>query len=85
MNCVSCGDPDGPRLRQLCTRCYDTHYYRGLHLDFERTTRSRDEVMAEWAVLRAEGYGKRQAAERLGMTFAAFDRALQRATRAVAA
>jgi hypothetical protein len=60
--------------------CYGNRQHAGELIDFERTTRSRDEVMAEWALLRSEGYGKRQAAERLGMTFAAFDRALQRAT-----
>lgn len=90
MNCLACGrrifpqrnspDPASRHIgRGLCSGCYDAHAYRGLHVDFERRTRSRDDVLSEWQLLRSEGHSKRQVAERLGMNLAAFNRALQRA------
>jgi hypothetical protein len=63
--------------RGLCRPCHQTAGED--RIDYERVGRSRDELMAEWEILRGEGYTKRQAAERLGMTFEAFDRAYHRA------
>jgi hypothetical protein len=67
--------------RGLCDTCRSQARTTGELIDFERFTRSRDELLDDWAVLRAEGYTLRQAAERLGMTQAAFERAYHRARR----
>lgn len=68
--------------RGLCNFCYVAAARRGTLIDHERRTRTRDEVMAEWESLRAEGYSKAQAATRIGMTYDAFDTAFTRARRA---
>ena len=70
---------DEHRGRGLCTNCYGRLRYRGDLIDFARRAMSRDEVMADWEVLRSQGYTHRQAAERLGMSHAAFTRAYERA------
>lgn len=80
MNCVAC---DG-RVRRhggrgLCMRCYDAHDYAGTLVDFERSTHSCDDVLAEWELLRPHGHKRRDVAQRLGMTLAAFERACTRA------
>jgi DNA-binding transcriptional regulator LsrR (DeoR family) len=43
--------------------------------------RSRADFVADYELLRSEGYTRRQIAERLGMTRAAVDRAYHRAVR----
>lgn len=68
--------------RGLCEGCYERKWRSGRLADFPAQLRPRAEVMEEWELLRSEGYTKRQAAERLGMTFAAFDRAFHRARKA---
>lgn len=68
--------------RGLCSRCWSAARTAGDLVDFERNTRTRDEVLDEWVLLRGEGYTRAQAAERIGMTFAAFDRAYWRAVAA---
>lgn len=67
------------QARCLCGPCYDHCRRAGTLADYRPVTYSRDELMDEWEVLRLHGYSKRQAAERLGMSFAAFDRAFHRA------
>lgn len=65
--------------RGLCTRCY--RFLRktgGLH-KFPALTRSNAVVMEEWAELRDAGYTVERAAQMLGMTFVALDRAIHRA------
>ena len=90
MNCLDCGrptraknsKPDGrPRFigRGLCEACHQRHRKRGTLSDFERRTRPADEVLEDWDFLRRQGYSIRDAAERMGMTHAALDRALCRA------
>lgn len=65
--------------RGLCRRCYSRHERRGTLVDFPRTTRSRDELLDDWVLLREQGLDRRAAAARMGMTYSAFDRALVRA------
>jgi hypothetical protein len=65
--------------RGLCTPCYERANYRGRLADHPRRTWSRDDVMTEWDLLRRDGHTRAQAAERLGMTWAALDRAIWRA------
>lgn len=68
--------------RGLCAGCYQRKQVRGRLLDFPSQCLSRDLLMEEWEVLRRQGYSKRQAAERLRVTFQAFDRAFWRARKA---
>lgn len=65
--------------RGLCPPCYRSAHYEGRLGDYPRRTWSRDEVLSEWELLRGEGHTRLQAAERLGMNPATFERALQRA------
>lgn len=65
--------------RGLCDPCRNETRATGDLPDFERATRTRDELLDEWVLLRSEGYTLRQAAERLGMTYPAFERAYYRA------
>lgn len=52
--------------------------YTGTLHDFPAACRSRDEVLDEWVHLRGE-VDRRQFAERMGMTYAAFERMWWRA------
>jgi hypothetical protein len=70
------------RGRQLCNFCHPAAARNGELVDFERQTRVRDEVMADWELLRSQGFTRRQAAARLGMTVKAFEKAHERARRA---
>lgn len=65
--------------RSLCRPCWRVRSLAGTLDDVERTKFTRDELMAEWDVLRGEGHTKRQAAERLGISYERFDRAYCRA------
>lgn len=65
--------------RGLCAPCYQALEGTDALLDYEPVTRSRDELMGEWALLRSEGLTKRQAAARLGVSHTTFDRAFHRA------
>lgn len=65
--------------RGLCQFCYARCTRDGTLADYERVFRSADEVMGEWERLRLDGYSKNLAAERLGMTYKAFDRTFHRA------
>lgn len=92
MKCLDCGramrtwrsKPDGRRRsvgRGLCETCHQRHRNHGTLSDFERRTRPADEVLEDWDFLRHQGYSIRDAAERMGMTHAALDKALYRAAR----
>lgn len=89
-DCTCCGTPVAPCTsprpdaaihggRGLCVSCYGDKRYNGRLADHPRATWTRDELLDEWELLRGEGTTRLQAAERLGMTPAAFERALQRA------
>jgi hypothetical protein len=69
--------------RGLCDSCYQMHHNRGTLDQFPtmRTMRSRADFVADYELLRSEGYNRRLIAERLGMTRAAVDRAYWRAVR----
>ena len=64
--------------RGLCGSCYHS-LTPDQRLDYPRLSRSSGELVEEWEMLRSEGYTKRQAADRLGMTYEAFERAYHRA------
>lgn len=61
--------------RGLCSTCYKQVDY----LDYERITRSLDELLDDYVLLRSEGFDWRQCAQRLGMSYTAFERAMYRA------
>jgi hypothetical protein len=77
--------PNRPvNARGLCDSCYQTAWTRGeLHQHpTVRTQRRRADFIADYELLRSEGYGRSQIAQRLGMTRNAVDRAYWRAVRA---
>lgn len=69
------------RGRGLCSHCYQTAWATGDLIDYPRATRSRNDLLDDYVILRAEGHTGQQIAQRLGMTYPAFERALQRARR----
>lgn len=80
MNCAECPRAlDRHAARGLCQSCYRKHHGAGTHIDFERRTHPRDEVLAAWTLLRPHGQSRREVATKLGMTLPAFERACTRA------
>lgn len=74
--------PDQPyAARFRCERCYDRARKRRALIDLPRITRSADELLDDYALLRSEGYTRLQIAERLGIDVRALDQALYRARR----
>jgi hypothetical protein len=67
--------------RGLCRRCYKRARLAGRLADYERRSRSADEALDEWTLMRSEGYTVPQAAARMGMSAAALFGALARAKR----
>lgn len=65
--------------RGLCTRCYRNVEYHGQLLEYPRLTRSRDELLADYEVLRGQGYNWKECATILGMKYTSFERAMCRA------
>ena len=84
MKCLDgCGrELDRHRARGLCPSCYGKHHRTGTHIDFERRTHTRDEVLEAWELLHPHGFTRRQVARRLGMTLFAFEQGCARARRA---
>lgn len=94
MTCLTCQRPLWPLRgvapagylqhsgRGLCSACYGRHRYRGTLADIPRSTRANADVLADWAVLRSEGYALSQAAQRLGMSYDGLHIALKRARKA---
>jgi hypothetical protein len=77
--------PNRPvNARGLCDSCYQMHHFRGTLDQFplKRTMRSRADFVADYELLRSEGYTRRQIAERLDMTRDAVAQAYLRAVRA---
>jgi hypothetical protein len=74
--------PDRPKFsRKLCRPCYDHHRGKGTLIDFPTEVRKRDDFVADYDLLRGQGYTKRQIAERLGMNLITLRVAYQRAVR----
>lgn len=65
--------------RHLCRGCYYTAERNGTLPDYPRALRTRDELLEEWEWMRGQGVGFREFAQRVGMTFTAWDRAYWRA------
>jgi hypothetical protein len=68
--------------RGLCEACYAHHRDRGTHTRFAGVQRRTADFAADYAPLRAEGYTRRQIAERLGMRRNTVDAAYGRAVKA---
>jgi hypothetical protein len=65
----------------MCGACYRRAWLDGTLIDHPTAVRPADLLLEDYVQLRREGYTVRQIADRLGMTFAAVDRALHRARR----
>lgn len=77
--------PDRPvNARGLCDSCYEKHWQAGTLHQFptKRTIRTREHFIADYQLLRSEGYTRRQIADRLGMKYPTLHRAYCRAVRA---
>jgi hypothetical protein len=77
--------PERPvNARGLCDSCYQTAWHKRALDRFptKRTQRFRDDFIADYTLLRSEGYTRTHIAERLGMTRNAVDAAYRRAVRA---
>lgn len=70
------------RARGLCSNCYAHEEYHGTLIDWPRITRSRDELLDDYVILRQQGYDWKQCAIKLGMKYPAFEQAMIRARRA---
>lgn len=65
--------------RGLCQRCWRKAKANDTLLDLPAKKRMNDEVMEEWELLRTQGvHSIRKAAERMGMTHKALEKAIQR-------
>lgn len=76
--CIDCRQTRVHHGRGLCAACYRRHEWHGTLDNFERLTYARDELLGEWDLLRLEGYTRAQAAERLGITKARLEKAIER-------
>lgn len=77
--CLRCETTEGNRrIRGLCGRCYNLVRGTDEMFDYPRETVPSDMVWDEWCLLRSQGFTKREVAQKLGMTYAALDRALCR-------
>lgn len=65
--------------RRLCKQCYDAAYRQGRTADFPSVTRRADDMLDDFALLRSEGYDRRQIAARLRIDVRTLDKALYRA------
>lgn len=72
------------QARGLCHNCYTTEYRNGRHVNYptQRTQRKRVDFVADYTLLRSEGYTRTQIAHRLRMTRNSVDAAYRRAVRA---
>lgn len=65
--------------RGLCSSCYAAARQSGELIEHERVTRPRDEVLEDWAILRAQGHTLTQAAPRIGIPYGSLRDAVRRA------
>lgn len=64
--------------RGLCNVCDIRHRSRGTLDDYPRTNRRTADVVEDWRELQAQGYSRRDAAARIGITLAALEKAIER-------
>jgi hypothetical protein len=84
ITCKRCGRQRPHASRGVCENCHYHVVTRGLWDDYPRSTWPRELLLAEWEFLRQQGYTRGQAAERLGVTRDAIDKAIARERRASA-
>lgn len=74
--------PNRPlRAQSLCGSCYTAAWNAG-HLIRKHDPRKQADFIADYELLRSEGYTRRQIAERLGMNYDSLGAAYRRAVRA---
>lgn len=69
----------GHRARGLCDSCWGWADRNSRLCDYERLSRSRDELLEDYVLLRGQGHDWGQCADPLGMTYDSFYRAMARA------
>lgn len=79
--CARCTNTRAIKGRGLCEPCYVHNWKSGTLADFERTSRTRDELLDDWEILRRQGFSMAHAADRLGITRKGLERAIDRARR----
>lgn len=68
--------------RGLCRGCYDHHAHHGTLHHHERINRPAEHFVADYVLLRSEGFSRAQIAARLGMRRNTADKAYRRAVAA---
>lgn len=80
--CADCGRTMHIEGRGLCGACYWRHRQAGTIDDFPRRQLPARDLVEDYEFLRrSEGYTRRQAAERMGITLARLEKAIERETR----
>ena len=79
ITCRDCNNTRPHHARGLCNTCYRRHSDRGTIHDIPRNSRPWSDTYEDWLFLHADGYTRRQAAERLGITRDALDKAIKAA------
>lgn len=80
--CVDCRRVMGSLRRGLCSACYWRHRTAGTLDRFPRKVRPSHDTFEDYLFLAAQGYTRRTAAERMGITKQALEKAIMRAARA---
>lgn len=78
VTCLDCDRDRRHHSRGLCDSCWQRHRRHDTLELYPRRSRSRDEVIDDWRFLAAEGFSRADAAERMGMTRDALDKAIAR-------
>jgi predicted DNA-binding protein (UPF0251 family) len=84
ITCKRCGRQRPHTSRGVCEACHYHVIRYGLTDEYPRSTWPRELLLAEWEWLRRQGYSRAQAAERLGVSKDAIDKAIARERRASA-
>lgn len=75
--CLGCGRNETD-ARHLCRACYQWHRTHGTLDQFPRLTRRSADTVEDYEFLACDGYTRRLAAERLGITKKALEKAIAR-------
>lgn len=77
-DCADCGRRRPNKGRNLCDTCWQRNWKNGTLDAFPRATRPRADVLEDWAFLASQGYTRRTAADRMGISKDCLDKAIER-------
>jgi hypothetical protein len=80
-NCVCCDEWRENEGRGLCARCYWRHWKRGTLDQFPRRHVPAADLVEDYEFLRRQGYTRRTAAERMGISKKRLEKAIERQAR----